>query len=112
MLLLIRNLIKSVVAISNRALERLLTCVDSHVIKKIMPFFKQLFASKIILFAEKGALCSLCMSIVKLYLSEMPCRRDMQTTIKFLKVDICTRSDNELEILWLIELLSNSFNNF
>jgi hypothetical protein len=55
-----------------------------------MPFFEQLLASKVIFFAEKGALCSLCMLIVKLYLSKVSCLGDMQATLEFFEIDIRT----------------------
>jgi hypothetical protein len=111
-LFLIGNLVESIVTISYGALERLLTCVDPHVVEEIMPFFEQFFASEIIFFTEKGALCSLSVSIIKLYLSKVSCRRNMQTAIEFFQIDVLTSSDLVLIILRLIELLSDPFNNF
>jgi hypothetical protein len=71
MFFLIRNLIECEVTVFNWTLEGSLSCVNSQVVKKIMPLFENFFALKIVLLAEKGALDPLASDIFKLDLCKI-----------------------------------------
>ena len=66
MLFLVPDLVEVLITPCHRTFERSFTCMNSQMIEKIVPFFKQSFALKIIFLTGENTSCSVCVLISKL----------------------------------------------